>query len=240
MQIYPAIDLKNKQVVRLYKGDYAKVTVYSDNPVATALSFKEAGAGNIHLVDLDGAKEGSPVNYGVIKDIVSETQLFAEVGGGIRDMRRIENYLKAGAGRVILGTAALENPDFLAEAVKEFGDSVAVGIDAKDGKVATRGWLDVSDTDAAEFAVRVRDAGVKTVIYTDISKDGTLSGTNMEVYGKLVKIGGLNVIASGGITYIDEIRQLARVGVYGAILGKALYAGLLNLADALRAAEESV
>lgn len=240
MQIYPAIDLKNKQVVRLYKGDYAKVTVYSDNPVATALSFKEAGAGNIHLVDLDGAKEGSPVNYGVIKDIVSETQLFAEVGGGIRDMRRIENYLKAGAGRVILGTAALENPDFLAEAVKEFGGSVAVGIDAKDGKVATRGWLDVSDTDAAEFAVRVRDAGVKTIIYTDISKDGTLSGTNMEVYGKLVKIGGLNVIASGGITYIDEIRQLARVGVYGAILGKALYAGLLNLADALRAAEESV
>lgn len=240
MQIYPAIDLKNKQVVRLYKGDYAKVTVYSDNPVATALSFKEAGAGNIHLVDLDGAKEGSPVNYGVIKDIVSETQLFAEVGGGIRDMRRIENYLKAGAGRVILGTAALENPDFLAEAVKEFGGSVAVGIDAKDGKVATRGWLEVSDTDAAEFAVRVRDAGVKTVIYTDISKDGTLSGTNMEVYGKLVKIGGLNVIASGGITYIDEIRQLARVGVYGAILGKALYAGLLNLADALRAAEESV
>lgn len=240
MQIYPAIDLKNKQVVRLYKGDYAKVTVYSDNPVATALSFKEAGAGNIHLVDLDGAKEGSPVNYGVIKDIVSETQLFAEVGGGIRDMRRIENYLKAGAGRVILGTAALENPDFLAEAVKEFGGSVAVGIDAKDGKVATRGWLDVSDTDAAEFAVRVRDAGVKTVIYTDISKDGTLSGTNMEVYGKLVKIGGLNVVASGGITYIDEIRQLARVGVYGAILGKALYAGLLNLADALRAAEESV
>lgn len=240
MQIYPAIDLKNKQVVRLYKGDYAKETVYSDNPVATALSFKEAGAGNIHLVDLDGAKEGSPVNYGVIKDIVSETQLFAEVGGGIRDMRRIENYLKAGAGRVILGTAALENPDFLAEAVKEFGGSVAVGIDAKDGKVATRGWLDVSDTDAAEFAVRVRDAGVKTVIYTDISKDGTLSGTNMEVYGKLVKIGGLNVIASGGITYIDEIRQLARVGVYGAILGKALYAGLLNLADALRAAEESV
>ncbi len=240
MQIYPAIDLKNKQVVRLYKGDYAKVTVYSDNPVATALSFKEAGAGNIHLVDLDGAKEGSPVNYGVIKDIVSETQLFAEVGGGIRDMRRIENYLKAGAGRVILGTAALENPDFLAEAVKEFGGSVAVGIDAKDGKVATRGWLDVSDTDAAEFAVRVRDAGVKTVIYTDISKDGTLSGTNMEVYGKLIKIGGLNVIASGGITYIDEIRQLARVGVYGAILGKALYAGLLNLADALRAAEESV
>ena len=240
MQIYPAIDLKNKQVVRLYKGDYAKVTVYSDNPVATALSFKEAGAGNIHLVDLDGAKEGSPINYGVIKDIVSETQLFAEVGGGIRDMRRIENYLKAGAGRVILGTAALENPDFLAEAVKEFGGSVAVGIDAKDGKVATRGWLDVSDTDAAEFAVRVRDAGVKTIIYTDISKDGTLSGTNMEVYGKLVKIGGLNVIASGGITYIDEIRQLARVGVYGAILGKALYAGLLNLADALRAAEESV
>lgn len=240
MQIYPAIDLKNKQVVRLYKGDYAKVTVYSDNPVATALSFKEAGAGNIHLVDLDGAKEGSPVNYGVIKDIVSETQLFAEVGGGIRDMRRIENYLKAGAGRVILGTAALKNPDFLAEAVKEFGGSVAVGIDAKDGKVATRGWLDVSDTDAAEFAVRVRDAGVKTIIYTDISKDGTLSGTNMEVYGKLVKIGGLNVIASGGITYIDEIRQLARVGVYGAILGKALYAGLLNLADALRAAEESV
>lgn len=240
MQIYPAIDLKNKQVVRLYKGDYAKVTVYSDNPVATALSFKEAGAGNIHLVDLDGAKEGSPVNYCVIKDIVSETQLFAEVGGGIRDMRRIENYLKAGAGRVILGTAALENPDFLAEAVKEFGGSVAVGIDAKDGKVATRGWLDVSDTDAAEFAVRVRDAGVKTVIYTDISKDGALSGTNMEVYGKLVKIGGLNVIASGGITYIDEIRQLARVGVYGAILGKALYAGLLNLADALRAAEESV
>ena len=130
MQIYPAIDLKNKQVVRLYKGDYAKVTVYSDNPVATALSFKEAGAGNIHLVDLDGAKEGSPVNYGVIKDIVSETQLFAEVGGGIRDMRRIENYLKAGAGRVILGTAALENPDFLAEAVKEFGGSVAVGRDA--------------------------------------------------------------------------------------------------------------
>lgn len=240
MQIYPAIDLKNKQVVRLYKGDYAKVTVYSDNPVATALSFKEAGAGNIHLVDLDGAKEGSPVNYGVIKDIVSETQLFAEVGGGIRDMRRIENYLKAGAGRVILGTAALENPDFLAEAVKEFGGSVAVGIDAKDGKVATRGWLDLSDTDAAEFAVRVRDAGVKTIIYTDISKDGTLSGTNMEVYGKLVKIGGLNVIASGGITYIDEIRQLACVGVYGAILGKALYAGLLNLADALRAAEESV
>lgn len=236
MKIFPAIDLIDKKVVRLSQGDYSKKTMYSDNPLSVAKSFLKDGATHLHVVDLDGAKKGSPVNFEVIKQL-KQLDMFVEVGGGIRDMQKIEAYQNIGVDRVILGTVAIKNFDFVVEAVKEFKDMIAVGVDAKDEKVATHGWQEVTDTDSFEFCKKLYDAGVTSVIYTDIATDGMLKGTNLPAFKRLSKIKGLKVTASGGISSVEEIKKLKEMGVWGAILGKALYENKLSLADAVREEE---
>lgn len=237
MELFPAIDIRGAKVVRLTKGDYDVMKVYRDNPTEVAEEFLKAGANNLHVVDLDGARDGSLANFDSIKALANTKGLFIEVGGGIRNMERIEGYLNLGVGRVILGTAAVKNYPFVEQAVKEFGDAIAVGVDAKDGMVAVSGWEEVTTTDSFEFCKRLRDTGVKTVIYTDISKDGAMSGTNLEVYKKLSEIKGLDIVASGGITFESEIQTLRNMGTYGAILGKALYEGKLDLSRAIKIAK---
>lgn len=236
MKIFPAIDLIDKKVVRLSQGDYSKKTMYSDNPLSVAKSFLKDGATHLHVVDLDGAKKGSPVNFEVIKQL-KQLDMFVEVGGGIRDMQKIEAYQKIGVDRVILGTVAIKNFDFVVEAVKEFKDMIAVGVDAKDEKVATHGWQEVTGVNSFEFCKKLYDAGVKSVIYTDIATDGMLKGTNLPAFKRLSKIKGLKVTASGGISSVDEIRQLKQMGIWGAILGKALYEKKLSLAEAVKEEE---
>lgn len=233
MYIYPAIDLRGGKAVRLTRGDYNKMKIYNDDPVLQAESFAKEGARFLHLVDLDGAKEGTPVNFEAIKNITSKTDMFTEVGGGIRTLEKVKAYLDLGVNRVIIGTAAVTNFPFLLEAVKLYGDKIAVGVDTKDGKICVNGWLEKTETDGAEFCEKLRDSGVKTVIYTDISKDGMLGGTSLEIYERLSKIDGLNIIASGGISYESEIEALEKMGIYGAILGKALYENKLSLKKAL-------
>lgn len=238
MNILPAIDIRGGKVVRLTKGDYDNMTVYRDSPAEVAKEFLAAGAENLHVVDLDGARDGTPVNLSAIRELCEVKGLLIEVGGGIRNLERIEQYLSLGVGRVILGTAAVRDFPFVEAAVKRFTDAVAVGVDAKDGMVAVSGWEEVTALPAFSFCEKLRDAGVKTVIYTDISKDGALNGTNLAVYEALRQIEGLNIIASGGITFEDEIRALSKMGLYGAILGKALYEGRLDLRRALAIAKE--
>ncbi len=235
MQIFPATDILGGKVVRLTKGDYNQVKIYADSPAEMALEFMKDGATNLHMVDLDGAKDGLPVNYEAIREVAKIEGLFIEVGGGIRNMQRIEDYLSLGVKRVILGTAAVRNYPFVEEAVKEFGKAVAVGVDAKDGFVAVSGWQETTSVNSVEFCKKLRDTGISTVIYTDISKDGMLSGTNLEIYKELSEIKGLDIVASGGITFVDEIKVLNEMGIYGAIVGKAVYEGKLNLKDALAA-----
>lgn len=235
MQIYPAIDIRGGRVVRLTKGDYDRMTVYPGDPEEIAAGFLASGATCLHTVDLDGAKDGTLSNFEVISRL-TQSGLFVEVGGGIRDRSRIEAYLSAGAGRVILGSVAAEDPDFVGRAVELYGEAVAVGVDAAEGRVAIHGWRTVTTLDSLDFCKKMRDLGVSTVIYTDISKDGSLSGTNLEIYEKLCAIDGLKIIASGGITFEHEITALADLGVYGAILGKALYAGKLSLSRAIELA----
>ncbi len=229
MKIYPAIDIRGGNAVRLLQGDYDRETVYSLNPVEVARKFKEAGAICLHVVDLDGALEGDLINKDIIKRIVSETGLYVEAGGGVRSLQRIEQYLSAGVSRVILGSAAAENFTLVVDAVKFFGGKVAVGVDAKDGKVAVHGWKKVTDIDAADFCRKLREVGLHTVIYTDISRDGMLGGANLAAYEELVKIKGLRIIASGGISGTDEIKKLTAMNVRGVVLGKALYDGVLDL-----------
>ncbi len=240
MEIFPAIDIRNGNVVRLTEGDYNRMTVYGASPLEMAETFIKKGAKNLHMVDLDGAKDGTPVNFDVIKSVSQTGKLFTEVGGGIRDEKRIEDYLSLGVNRVILGTVAVRNFKFVEESVKKYGDKIAVGVDAREGKVAVSGWLETTEIDSLEFCKKLRDAGVKTVIYTDISKDGTLSGTNLEIYEKLSEIKGLDIIASGGITFEDEIRKLASMNTYGAIVGKAVYAGRLDLERVLKIAKGEI
>lgn len=237
MQIFPATDILGGKVVRLTKGDYNQVKIYADSPAEMALEFIKDGATNLHMVDLDGAKDGAPVNFEAIREAAKIKDLFIEVGGGIRDMKRVEDYLSLGVKRVILGTAAVRNYPFVEEAVKEFGNAIAVGVDAKDGFVAVSGWQETTSVKSVEFCKKLRDTGVSTVIYTDISKDGMLSGTNLEVYGELSEIKGLDIVASGGITFVNEIEKLRDMNIYGAIVGKAVYEGKLSLKDALKAAE---
>ncbi len=237
MQIFPATDILGGKVVRLTKGDYNQVKIYADSPAEMALEFMKDGATNLHMVDLDGAKDGAPVNFEAIREAAKIKDLFIEVGGGIRDMKRVEDYLSLGVKRVILGTAAIRNYPFVEEAVKEFGNAIAVGVDAKDGFVAVSGWQETTSVKSVEFCKKLRDTGVATVIYTDISKDGMLSGTNLEVYGELSEIKGLDIVASGGITFVNEIEKLRDMNIYGAIVGKAVYEGKLSLKDALKAAE---
>ncbi len=237
MQIFPATDILGGKVVRLTKGDYNQVKIYADSPAEMALEFMKDGATNLHMVDLDGAKDGAPVNFEAIREAAKIKDLFIEVGGGIRDMKRVEDYLSLGVKRVILGTAAIRNYPFVEEAVKEFGNAIAVGVDAKEGFVAVSGWQETTSVKSVEFCKKLRDTGVATVIYTDISKDGMLSGTNLEVYGELSEIKGLDIVASGGITFVNEIEKLRDMNIYGAIVGKAVYEGKLSLKDALKAAE---
>ncbi len=239
MRIFPAIDLRNGKAVRLVQGDYDQMTVYGDDPAGIARSFREKGAKNLHLVDLDGAKSGAPVNKPVIEAILRVSGLFVQVGGGIRTRERVEEFLSLGVGRVILGTAAVENPKFAAEMVKLYGpDAVAVGVDAKNGLAATSGWLQTSGRDSFELCRHLADLGVQYVIYTDISKDGLLSGTNLEAYAKLSEIQGLRIIASGGIASLEELSKLSRMGVYGAIVGKALYTGHIDPGELFARYEE--
>jgi phosphoribosylformimino-5-aminoimidazole carboxamide ribotide isomerase len=208
------------------------MTVYSENPVDVARSFREKGAEYLHLVDLDGAKDGKLVNFDTIKAIVEEVDMYVEVGGGIRDEERIRQYLELGVGRVILGTIAIKDPEFLEAMVNKYGEKIAVGVDARDGYVAINGWKEITDKESFEFCKYLRDIGVKCVIYTDISRDGGLQGTNMEVYKKLQEIEGLEITASGGISFEEEITALKDVAA-AAILGKAIYSGKLDLARAV-------
>lgn len=233
MEIFPAIDLRGGCAVRLTMGDYDRMDVFSDSPVEVAAGFAADGSKNLHLVDLDGAKDGTLSNFDVIRDIVTATDFFVQVGGGIRTMERIETYLELGVSRCILGTSAFENPDFLREAVLMFGDKIAVGVDTKNGLVAVSGWLETTDKRGTDFCRELRDIGVSAVIYTDIAKDGMLLGPNHEVYAELAEIDGLNIIASGGVTTLNDLKRLANTGIHGAIIGKALYLGKINLKDAL-------
>ncbi len=237
MLIFPAIDLSQGCVVRLFQGNYEQKKIYDDDPPAVAKGFADLGATCLHVVDLDGAKDGFSQNANAVEQI-AKSGLFIQVGGGIRNMERLERYFSAGVGRAILGTAAVKNPAFLKEALAEYGEKIAVGVDARRGKVALSGWLEDTDVDSFVFCAQLRDMGVATVIYTDIEKDGGLGGTNLSAYERLSGIDGLNIIASGGITSEADIAALCKIGVHGAIIGKALYEGRLNLAKVLAIASK--
>ena len=237
MKLFPAIDLRDGRVVRLTRGDYDQMTTYFDDPAAVAASFREAGARHLHVVDLDGARDGTPVNFPVIAQIVRQSGLAVQVGGGIRTEARIREYLDLGVARVILGSAAAKDPDWTRQMAERFGPAIAVGVDVRDGRVAVHGWETLTDLDALDFCRQLEAMGVSTIVYTDISKDGMLQGTNLEIYRRLTAETGLQVIASGGISFTDEIRALRDMGVYGAIVGKALYEGALDLSQALALAE---
>ncbi|MBQ3614420.1 MAG: 1-(5-phosphoribosyl)-5-[Anaerotignum sp.] len=233
MELFPAIDLIGGCAVRLVKGDYAQKTVYSDNPAEVAKSFAAAGAKYLHVVDLEGAKDGGTPNLETIKNIVENGGLLVEVGGGIRSEEVIKKYLDAGVFRVILGTAAVQNPVFLEEMVQKYGEKIAVGVDIKDGMVAIKGWTEVSQESCFDFCEKLQKIGVKTIICTDISKDGLLSGTNLELYKELSEKFSVDIVASGGVTTLDDVKKLADMGMYGAILGKALYTGNIDLKAAV-------
>ena len=233
MIIYPAIDLYDGKAVRLFKGDYTQMTVYGDDPVAIAKEFEKQGAMCIHVVDLEGAKKGSPAHLHVVKGIAEQTGLFIETGGGIRDMETVDKYLENGANRVILGTAAVTDENFLRAALAKHGDKIAVGADIADGKIAIKGWLEKSDYTADVFFAKMQSLGVKTVICTDISKDGAMRGANLALYRRLSETYSLDIIASGGVSSMEDVRALAEMKVYGAIIGKAYYIGAIDLAKAI-------
>ena len=237
MLIFPAIDLYEGQAVRLYKGDYNEKTVYSDDPVSVAKDFLGCGATHIHLVDLEGARDGGTPNLKTVCDIKKATGLFCEIGGGVRSMEVVERYLEAGLDRVILGTAAVTDKAFLNEAVKKYGDKIAVGIDIKDGTVAIKGWRESSGVDAFEFCREMESIGVKTLICTDISKDGAMIGTNRELYKKLSESFKINITASGGVSSLDDVRALKTMDLYGAIIGKAYYIKAIDLCKAIEVAK---
>ena len=236
MILYPAIDLVDGKAVRLYKGDYAQMTVYSDSPLSVALDFQAAGAKRMHLVDLQAAKSGVPENAETIRAIAENTDLFLEVGGGIRTMETLDAYLSLGVDRAILGTAAVSDPEFLETAVKKYGEKVAVGVDLKDGFVAIKGWTEKSDLTADTFFAKMERLGVKTVICTDISRDGAMKGTNRELYRQLSEKFSIDLIASGGVSSLEDVAALKDLGLHGAIIGKAYYTGAINLREALEVA----
>ena len=237
MILLPAIDLYEKKVVRLTRGDYAQMTVYHDDPVAQAKLFQKAGAQWLHTVDLEGAKDGSTPNYSVIEAICKDTSLKVEIGGGIRSLDTIQKYLDAGVERVILGTKAVTDPAFLEESLKKFGSHIAVGVDIKDGKIAIKGWLETARESVEDFFAKLCRLGVSTVICTDVSKDGMLAGTNVDLYRQLSQKFALDLIASGGVSSREDLTRLKELGLYGAILGKALYTGALDLKAALKEME---
>lgn len=238
MIILPAIDIKDKTCVRLIKGDYGTVHKVAENPYETADRFAGAGAQWVHMVDLNGAKDAVPVNQEIFLKIAKESGLKVELGGGIRDMKTIEWYLSQGISRVILGSAAVKNPDLVKEAVKNFGDKIAVGIDARGGMVATEGWIESSSVCYLELGMAMEQEGVKTIIYTDISRDGTLTGLNLEHLEQLNQTVSCNIIASGGVSSIKDIEACREMGLYGCICGKAIYSGALDLKEAIAKAGE--
>ena len=236
MNVFPAIDIVQGKAVRLFKGDYAQMTVYSETPMDVIRDFERAGAKFLHIVDLEGAKSGDTNNYETISNIIKSTPLFVEVGGGIRSMDVIEKYLSAGAGRVILGTVAVTDERFLRDAVEKYGDKIAVGVDIKDGFVAIKGWTEKSEYSAFDFCEKLQSLGVKTVICTDVSKDGAMQGTNRELYSQLSQKFTLDFIASGGVSSVEDIIALKEKGLYGAIIGKAYYMGAIDLRRAIEEA----
>ena len=237
MNIFPAIDLFDGKAVRLLKGDYQKMTVYSENPLEVAKDFENSGAEFLHIVDLEGAKTGDTPNIGTIEKIVKNTSLFTEVGGGIRTLETVEKYVNIGVKRVILGTAAVNDEEFLVSAVKKYGEKIAVGIDIKDGFVAIKGWTDLSKFTPFEFCKKMQNIGVKTVICTDVSKDGAMQGTNVDLYKEMSEKFDINIIASGGVSSIDDIKRLKNLEIYGAIIGKAYYTNAISLAEAIEVAK---
>lgn len=237
MNVFPAIDLYEKKAVRLYKGDYAQMTVYSDNPIEIARDFEEKGARFIHMVDLEGARDGTTPNLEIVEQVARETGLFVEIGGGIRSLETVEKYLAAGARRVILGTAAVTDEAFLREALSRFGDAIAVGADLKGDIVAIRGWLEESPYRRDDFFAKMQSLGVKTLICTDIAKDGAMQGTNLPLYRALSERFSVNIIASGGVSSIEDVKKLREMGLYGAIIGKAYYTGAIDLREAIEVAK---
>ena len=240
MLVFPAIDIRGGKCVRLFQGDFKQETVFSNNPEEMAEQWASQGASYLHIVDLDGARSGSPVNVFIIKKILETVQIPIEVGGGIRSLDNIYDLLEMGVDRVILGSAAVDNPNLVKQAAREFGESVIVGIDAKNGKVAVHGWDDTSEITSTSLAMRMGDAGITTIIFTDISKDGTLSGVNAERFANIAIRSGISVIASGGVGSIDDIKSLKKYekdGVVGVILGKSIYTGKLDLSEAIAVAE---
>ena len=237
MRIFPAIDLYGQKAVRLYKGDYAQMTVYSEDPVAIARDFKNKGAEYIHVVDLEGAKLGRPAHLEMVTAIAKGTGLFIEIGGGIRKMETVEAYLSAGASRVILGTAAVTDEEFLKTALNAYSDKIAVGADVADGQIVIKGWVEKSAYSLDGFLEKMQALGVKTVICTDISKDGAMKGTNRALYKKLGEKYALDIVASGGVSTLDDVEALAKMDLYGAIIGKAYYIGAIDLEEAIKVAK---
>ena len=237
MLIFPAIDLYKGQAVRLLRGDYENMTVYDKEPLNTAKKFENFGAKWIHIVDLEGAKDGTTANLDTVIKIISSCKLNCEVGGGIRNMKIIEKYVNAGVARVILGTAAVTEKNFVEEAVKNFGEKIAVGVDIKDGYVAIKGWQEKSGLEAISFCEKMQDLGVNTIICTDISKDGAMKGTNFDLYKTLKEKLRINITASGGVSSLDDVKKLAELNLYGAIIGKAYYTGAVNIKEAIEAAK---
>ena len=237
MNIFPAIDLYDKKAVRLFKGDYNQMTVYSENPIDVARDFEAKGAKFIHMVDLEGAKDGTTPNLSIVADIANKTSLFVEIGGGIRSMETVDKYLSAGVSRVILGTSAVTDEEFLKSAIEKYGEKIAVGADVKDGYIAIKGWLEKSAYTLDAFFEKMQNMGVKTIICTDISKDGAMKGTNLHMYSELSKKYSLDIVASGGVSTIDDIKALRSMELYGAIIGKAYYTGAIDLIEAIEVAK---
>ena len=237
MILLPAIDLYDRKAVRLFKGDYQNMTIYSENPIEIARDFENCGAKYIHMVDLEGARDGTTPNIAIVERVAKETALFVEIGGGIRSMETVDRYLAAGVSRVILGTAEVKDPAFLKESVAKYGEKIAVGADVRDGKIAIRGWLETADVTLDEFLAGMEAIGVRNVICTDISKDGAMRGTNLELYKALSAKYSLDITASGGVSGMEDVRQLRAMDIYGAIIGKAYYTGAIDLREALEVAK---
>ena len=237
MIIFPAIDLYEGKAVRLYKGDYTQMTVYSDHPEEVARDFAARGATHAHLVDLEGAKSGTTPNLDTVLRIKEAAGLFCEIGGGIRSMETVKTYLSAGLDRVILGTAAVEEPEFLRKAVDAYGEQIAVGVDVRDGYVAIKGWMEKSALRFMDFCREMENIGVKTLICTDISRDGAMRGTNREMYRQLSESLGLQITASGGVSSLEDVESLRKMNLYGAIIGKAYYTGDIDLKKAIEVAK---
>lgn len=237
MIIFPAIDLFGGKAVRLYKGDYEQMTVYNDDPLSQAKEFEKKGAKYLHMVDLEGAKSGETPNLETIKQICKNTDLFVELGGGIRSMETAEKYLSIGVDRVILGTAAVTDEKFLNEAAEKFGEKLAVGVDIRDGYVSIKGWTEKSEYTLDAFCKKLQKLGIKTVICTDISKDGAMKGANLELYKELSEKFSMDFVASGGVSSLDDVKKLSEMGMYGAIIGKAYYIGAIDLTQAIKSVE---